>query len=148
MAKSIPWKLLEKQFYTNRGYQDTRDKLRELHAKENQERNESGKQICSFAKDSTINFNQLDNYNDRDDKSKINPEILEFMHLLMDECTHLINYAVPVDPSMINVISAKEDAYILRDGVNDFKSIWPDSQVEYLDQGHVSAFILSQNKFR
>lgn len=150
MAKSIPWELLEKQFYTHKGYQDTRDRLRELHANENQQRSENGKQICSFAKDSTINFNHLTNYNEQDKKSSkaINSEILEFMHLLMDECTHLINYDVPVDPSMINIISAKEDAYILRDGVNDFKSIWPESQVDYLDQGHVSAFILSQNKFR
>ena len=89
----------------------------------------------------------------------------------MDECTHLLNYDSPVDKDLIKVISAQDDAYVLRDGVNDFNSIWPGNytllsllkvwlificwlfsssgtQVEYLDKGHVSAFVLAQNKFR
>ena len=45
------------------------------------------------------------------------------MTLLMDECTHLINYDIPYDTSLVRVIAAKDDAYILRDGVNDFNSI-------------------------
>ncbi len=52
-------------------------------------------------------------------------EVLEFMHLLMDECTHLLHYDIPVDTSLVHVIAAKDDAYVLRDGVNDFNSIWP-----------------------
>ena len=52
-------------------------------------------------------------------------EILEFMHLLMDECTHLLNFDVPFDTSLVHVVAAKDDAYVLRDGVNDFNSIWP-----------------------
>jgi hypothetical protein len=75
-------------------------------------------------------------------------EIFEFMHLLMDECTHMLNYDKPIDTSMIRVISAKDDAYVLRDGVNDFNSIWPGSQVEFVDEGHVTAFVLLQQKFR
>ncbi len=73
-------------------------------------------------KDSIIEFNKLQNFNK---KYHINNEIIEFMHLLMDECTHLLNYDVPVDKQLIKVISAKNDAYILRDGVNDFNSVWP-----------------------
>jgi len=87
------------------------------------------------------------NYTDKLGKG-IHPEVIRFMHLIMDECTHLINYDQPVDTDLIKIVSAKEDCYILRDGVNDFSSIWPGVQVEYLDKGHVSAFILSQNQFR
>ncbi len=39
--------------------------------------------------------------------------------------THLLHYDIPVDTSLIHVIAAKDDAYVLRDGVNDFNSIWP-----------------------
>jgi hypothetical protein len=68
-----------------------------------------------------INFNQI-----TDNKTvHINDEIFQFMHLLMDECTHMVNYDTPFDTSLIKVIAAKDDAYILRDGVDDFKSIWP-----------------------
>ncbi len=55
-------------------------------------------------------------------------EILEFMLLLMDECTNLINFDKPLDNTMIHILSAQDDAYILRDGAYDFPSIWPGSQ--------------------
>lgn len=47
------------------------------------------------------------------------------MQLLMDECTHLINFDKPYDVNLVRVLSAKNDAYVLRDGVHDFHSIWP-----------------------
>jgi hypothetical protein len=52
-------------------------------------------------------------------------EVFEFMHLLMDECTHMLNFDMPIDTSLVKVVAAKDDAYVLRDGVNDFQSIWP-----------------------
>jgi hypothetical protein len=36
-----------------------------------------------------------------------------------------LHYDIPIDTSLIHVIAAKDDAYVLRDGVNDFNSIWP-----------------------
>ncbi len=102
------------------------------------------KQISIFSPESNIDLSKLTNFN----KQLVNKEIFEFMTLLMDECTHLINYDIPYDTSLVRVIAAKDDAYILRDGVNDFNSIWPGSTVEYIDEGHVSAFVRGQSKFR
>ncbi len=121
--------------------------LENLRESENKKRNEENKQVCSFISDSSIRFEQLLNYTDKLGE-KIHPDVIRFMHLIMDECTHLLNYEKPVDASLIKIITAKEDCYILRDGVNDFNSIWPGVEVEYLDKGHVSAFLLSQNQFR
>lgn len=154
MAKSIPWEVLHKQYFENKGYQKIKEDLIILSEKENSKRAPENKQICSFLNNSPdpIDFNKLDNYNTPSGKKEkpVHPEIIEFMHILMDECTHLLNFDKPVDTSLIKVISAKEDCYILRDGVNDFKSIYniEDNQVEYLDRGHVGAFLLSQNRFR
>ena len=77
-------------------------------------------------RDSKLSYEKLMNFNTIEIKNNpVNMEILEFMHLLMDECTHMINFDVPVDTSLIKILSAKDDAYVLRDGVSDFKSIWP-----------------------
>jgi hypothetical protein len=70
----------------------------------------------------TQNSNLLTNYNVWQEK---NHEILNFMQLLMDECTHLLNFDKPIDPSLVYIIAAINDAYILRDGVHDFNTIWP-----------------------
>lgn len=67
----------------------------------------------------------LTDYSER--KPGISMEVVEFMHLLMDECTHMLNFDMPVDTSLVRVIAAKDDAYVLRDGVNDFPSLWPGS---------------------
>jgi hypothetical protein len=60
----------------------------------------------------------------------------------------MLNFDTPYDTNLIHAVVAKDDCYVLRDGVNDFQSIWPGCEVEYIDQGHVSAFLLSQDKFR
>lgn len=96
--------------------------LKNLHAEENKQR--KTKKICSFTPDSNIDYKQLTNFNQHEPKRPLNMEIVEFMHILMDECTHLLNFDIPFDTELINVIAAKDDAYVLRDGVNDFQSIW------------------------
>lgn len=56
--------------------------------------------------------------------------------------------AVPVDPSLIIVVQAKEDAYIPRTGVRSLQEIWPDCEVRYLNGGHISAYLFKQGLFR
>ncbi len=73
----------------------------------------------------TQKSNNLANYNIFHQKNQINPKIYSFMQLLMDECTHLLNFDKPFDTSLVNVISATNDAYVLRDGVHHFHTIWP-----------------------
>jgi hypothetical protein len=121
LSKAIAWDKLEKDYYANKKYRDLKEEIRTMHDLENRKRDK--KKICSFAEESNIDFRKLVNYGE--DKTPINMEIIEFMHLLMDECTHMLNFDVPVDTSLVHVLAAKDDAFILRDGVNCFTSIWP-----------------------
>ncbi|XP_044285078.1 protein ABHD18 isoform X2 [Varanus komodoensis] len=80
--------------------------------------------------------------------SSLQRESLMFMKGVMDECTHVANFSVPVDPTMIIVVQAKEDAYIPRTGVRSLQEIWPGCEIRYLDGGHVSAYLFKQGLFR
>ncbi|XP_055542539.1 protein ABHD18 [Wyeomyia smithii] len=75
-------------------------------------------------------------------------EALQFMRGMMDECTHLKNFSVPYDTSLIIAVCAKDDAYIPREGCSSLEDIWPGAEVRYLDAGHVSAYVLHQKLFR
>lgn len=46
-------------------------------------------------------------------------EALQFMRGMMDECTHLKNFSVPYDTSLITAVCAKDDAYVPREGEFD-----------------------------
>ena len=68
---------------------------------------------------------------------------------VMDECTHLGNFSVPLDPSLVIIVAAEEDAYIPRHGVIPLNKLWPGSEVRYLaNRGHIAAFLLSNDVFR
>ena len=75
-------------------------------------------------------------------------EAFNFMRGVMDECTHLGNFSVPVDPELIIIVSAKQDAYVPREGVLPLDQLWPGCEVRYIDQGHVGAVLLHQKIFR
>ncbi|XP_073843144.1 protein ABHD18 [Musca autumnalis] len=85
------------------------------------------------------------------DITKINwweREALQFMRGMMDECTHLKNFSVPKETSLIIAVCAKDDAYVPRDGCTSLEEIWPGAEIRYLDAGHVSAYVLHQKLFR
>ncbi|XP_075159420.1 protein ABHD18 isoform X2 [Haematobia irritans] len=75
-------------------------------------------------------------------------EALQFMRGMMDECTHLKNFSVPRETSLIIAVCAKDDAYVPRDGCTSLEEIWPGAEIRYLDAGHVSAYVLHQKLFR
>lgn len=75
-------------------------------------------------------------------------EALQFMRGMMDECTHLRNFSVPFDTSLIIAVCARDDAYVPREGCSSLEDIWPGAEVRYLDAGHVSAYVLHQKLFR
>ncbi|XP_078004866.1 protein ABHD18 isoform X1 [Phascolarctos cinereus] len=81
-------------------------------------------------------------------RSILQKESLMFMKGVMDECTHVANFSVPVDPSLIIVVQAKEDAYIPRTGVRSLQEIWPGCEIRYLEGGHISAYLFKQGLFR
>jgi len=91
------------------------------------------------------------NKSDKIDITKTNwweREALQFMRGMMDECTHLKNFSVPFDTSLIIAVCAKDDAYVPREGCSSLEDIWPGAEVRYLDAGHVSAYVLHQKLFR
>ncbi|BFZ24514.1 hypothetical protein BsWGS_27553 [Bradybaena similaris] len=75
-------------------------------------------------------------------------EALDFMRGVMDECTHLGNFSVPVDPELVIIVSAKQDAYVPKEGVIGLDQLWPGCEVRYVDQGHVGAVLFNQSVFR
>ncbi|XP_074107923.1 protein ABHD18 [Cotesia typhae] len=75
-------------------------------------------------------------------------EALQFMRGIMDECTHLRNFEVPVDTNLIIAVCAKDDAYVPRDNCMSLEKIWPGAEVRFIDAGHVSAYLLHQKQFR
>lgn len=101
----------------------------------------SGFGITSRKPKSIININTKNSSNMR-------PEALAFMRGVMDECTHLGNYSIPVDTDLIIIIAALHDAYVIRKDVLSLDRIWPGAQVRYVDSGHVGAFVLHTNQFR
>lgn len=81
-------------------------------------------------------------------RTSLERESMLFMKGVMDECTHVGNFSVPVDPSLIIVVQAKEDAYIPRVGVRSLHEIWPGCEIRYLEGGHISAYLFKQGLFR
>lgn len=75
-------------------------------------------------------------------------EALQFMRGMMDECTHLKNFSVPYDTSLITAICATDDAYVPREGCSSLEEIWPGAEVKYVDAGHVTAYVLHQKLIR
>ncbi|KAL6428395.1 protein ABHD18 isoform X2 [Cataglyphis hispanica] len=75
-------------------------------------------------------------------------EALQFMRGVMDECTHLKNFEIPVDTELIIAVCAKNDAYVPRDHCMSLDKIWPGAEIRYINAGHVSAYLLHQKVFR
>ncbi|XP_026472207.1 protein ABHD18-like isoform X3 [Ctenocephalides felis] len=75
-------------------------------------------------------------------------EAMQFMRGVMDECTHLSNFSIPYDTSLIIAVCAKDDAYVPRDNCGNLEDIWPGAEVRYVNAGHVSAYVLHQGLFR
>uniref|UniRef100_A0A8C5SE00 Protein ABHD18 n=1 Tax=Laticauda laticaudata TaxID=8630 RepID=A0A8C5SE00_LATLA len=97
---------------------------------------------------SNANFSREQNHLISRKNDSLQRESLRFMKGVMDECTHVANFSVPVDPTLIIVIQAKEDAYIPRTGVRSLQEIWPGCEIRYLNGGHVSAYLFKQGLFR
>ncbi|XP_051172525.1 protein ABHD18 isoform X2 [Leptopilina boulardi] len=75
-------------------------------------------------------------------------EAYQFMRGIMDECTHLKNFELPVDTELIIAVCARDDAYVPRDGCMSLEEIWPGAEIRYIDAGHITAYLLHQKLFR
>lgn len=83
-----------------------------------------------------------------DNKDSKKDEVSQFMRGIMDECTHLKNFSVPINTELIIAIAAMEDAYVPRDDCTHLQDIWPGASIRFLKGGHVSSFLLYINTFR
>ena len=82
-------------------------------------------------------------------KEDLRQEALHFMRGIMDECTHLQNFPVPLDPTLCLAVAAERDAYQPRDGVRPITQVWPGSRIKYLEgEGHISSYLFKQAIFR
>lgn len=79
---------------------------------------------------------------------KVQEEALHFMRGIMDECTHLKNFSVPVDPELIIVVAARYDAYMPREGTVPIDHLWPGCEIRYVECGHITGYVLYQRLFR
>ncbi|XP_052738959.1 protein ABHD18 isoform X2 [Bicyclus anynana] len=107
--------------------------------------------ISDLTSDLWINLPFMKSNGRKIDISKIHwrdREALQFMRGIMDECTHLSNFSIPFDTSLIIAVCARHDAYVPREDVGSLEEIWPGAEVRYVDAGHVSAYILHQSLFR
>lgn len=123
--------------------------------------NEIYRQIeeLNMERETNENLTDEDNANDEMTRLKLEPidttkikwwerEALQFMRGMMDECTHLKNFTVPYDTSLITAVCAKDDAYVPREGCSSLEDIWQGAEVKYIDAGHVSAYVLHQKLIR
>ncbi|XP_068239380.1 protein ABHD18 isoform X2 [Palaemon carinicauda] len=81
-------------------------------------------------------------------KDTLTWEAVQFMRGVMDECTHLGNFSVPVDPSLIIIVAAKKDGYMPRDGIIPLTELWPGCEMRTLETGHITAYLFNHQVFR
>ena len=74
-------------------------------------------------------------------EEKRRKETLKFMKGVMDEITHLRNYSIPVDPTAVTFVIAKDDAYFPQSSLENMKDVWPGCEVK-------SALLHSSYTFR
>lgn len=77
-------------------------------------------------------------------KQQLERDSKHFMRGVMDECTHLANFSVPVDPELIVMVRAENDAYIPHNGYLKLSDLWPGSEVRLIPCGHVAAHVGSK----
>lgn len=170
MTDAIPWPLLQHQYQTTETFKSEISKMcaTELNAfragqdfVKNMDYQETGKTDSRLPFNSIVDSlnipfvfssklnKQLNNPTNGDQKDQIRRESLGFMRGIMDECTHLKNFAIPVAPEFCIAVAAELDAYQPREGVRAIPEIWPGSQIRFIKgEGHVSSYLLKQGVFR
>uniref|UniRef100_A0A8C5FJV7 Abhydrolase domain containing 18 n=1 Tax=Gadus morhua TaxID=8049 RepID=A0A8C5FJV7_GADMO len=131
LSKAVNWRELDRQYAINSVYEEEISKFLEYCGVS------SNDAVPTDSKDSATNYQPFSQW-----------ESLRFMKGVMDECTHMANFPLPVDPSLIIVVQAEEDAYIPRTGVLSLQQIWPGCEVRYIKGGHIGAYLFKQNHFR
>lgn len=75
-------------------------------------------------------------------------DAIQFMRGIMDECTHLGNFSLPVDPELAFIVSAARDGYVPTVGTIPLTSLWKGCTHRTIDTGHVAAILFKSDVFR
>lgn len=82
------------------------------------------------------------------DVKRRDAEAVWFMKGIMDECTHLKNFSIPFDTSLIYAICAIHDGYVPNSGCCKLEDVWPKATIRYVKTGHVGAYLWYLHLFR
>lgn len=148
MSGAIPWELLQSQYFSDHVFREEIEQM--IHSPEENAAFKAGQQ---FARNFPLTIESyreisLKLQSSASTAARSPVEALNFMRGIMDECTHLENFARPVDPDLAVCVAATKDAYVPREGIKSLPEIWPGCEVRYVDCGHVAAFLFSQHVFR
>ncbi|CAD5119351.1 DgyrCDS7968 [Dimorphilus gyrociliatus] len=154
MQGAIDWKLLKHQYDSDNVYaQEITSKLEfQKMQNENSEKSEAFNFGRHFAKTfpSIIenSASPVAKNNQSSDLKHSQSVARDFMIGVMDECTHLANFSIPIDPELIIIVAATDDAYVPRRSVLGLDELWPGVEVRYVNSGHIGAFLFKQSVFR
>lgn len=82
-------------------------------------------------------------------KKAVSQDAINFMRGIMDECTHLANFSVPVDPSLAYFVTASRDGYVPKTGRMSVTQLWKGcNHRDLANDGHVSAILFKSDVFR
>lgn len=160
MSGAIPWDLLQSQYFSDHVFREEIEQM--IHSPEDNAAFKAGQQFARNFPHSIESYREISReLQSPSPPSPLSPspsaasetarspvEALNFMRGIMNECTHLENFARPVDPSLAVCVAATKDAYVPREGIKSLPEIWPGCEVRYVDCGHVAAFLFSQHVFR
>ncbi|XP_064481317.1 protein ABHD18-like isoform X2 [Ornithodoros turicata] len=165
MSGAIPWDLLQSQYFSDHVFREEIEQI--IHSPERNAAFSAGQHFARNYPASMENYKKLSSEIESESpqlqevrrnsilaslefpsRQVQQMEALNFMRGIMDECTHLENFARPIDTSLAVCVAAIRDAYVLREGLKSLLEIWPGCEVRYVDCGHVMAFIFSQHIFR
>jgi len=139
MSRAINWKLLEDQLSKVKEYKTEVWEL--VHSPEFEK-------SCTDINVPSTTWPNLPLFSKSRRRNEPHPEVLHFMRGLMDECTHLGNYSLPVDTELVELVVAEYDAYQPREGVLPLHNLWAGCGSRIIQEGHIRSYLLHQQVFR
>ncbi|KAG0432737.1 hypothetical protein HPB47_020563 [Ixodes persulcatus] len=151
MSGAIPWELLQSQYFSDHVFREEIEQM--IHSPEENAAFKAGQQFARNFPHTMESYRKISReLQSSSPRSSSSPsaapetarspvEALNFMRGIMDECTHLENFARPVDPDLATLTCRGK-------GSSPCPEIWPGCEVRYVDCGHVAAFLFSQHVFR
>ncbi|RWS23122.1 C4orf29-like protein [Leptotrombidium deliense] len=145
LSNSISWDVLQNHYNSFSPELCEEIKLM-LNSPENNHFFDAGRR---FVKNFPLNSNNVleDEYISKA-KFRVKKDALNFMRGIMDECTHLGNFSVPVDPELAIIVTAMNDGYVPREGLIPLTTIWKGSSQRILQTGHIAAILFNMHFFR